>query len=183
MGGWERTELTQTGLISQMSTRDFRRRKGADTLLQYILRRIDRDKPPIYLKDHELAAFPKADLEFMVHCGVITKRAEIKWVTNPEDPKDRRSMIKRSIEVSVVGLAAVLKSQNAIDGVMCEHGDQLFALGEKVVEGVGDVAVYLAVRNGDESEFLQVCGRITGVPEPRPTAVLGRNPNEQQEAS
>ena len=150
--------------------------KGASSLLHYILRRIDHDSPPIYLTDNELEGFPASELDFLVHCGVIKKRAELKWVTNPEDPKDRRSVIKRFIEVSVVGLAAVLKSQNAVDGEPWEHGDQLFGLGDKIVDGVGEVAIYLAVRNGNESEFIEVCERVTQAQKPRPTAVLVPQP-------
>ena len=158
----------------------------ADSLLGFVCTRLDQIKSPVFLH-RELEDFSADDLAELVSEGVlrttstateISRSAHLpaggdlivrqtsKGLFGVADEDDYFDPIPltdhdvRRYEVSLPKLAARIRRENNIHGANSEHYSGLVALGQKTVEALGTVDVYLSLPNEDESVLVSRCQRL-----------------------
>lgn len=159
----------------------------AERLLEFILTRLDEAQDPI-VRYRELERFTTSERQRLLAAGILKQRPEATEVTGPwgttllvrrtsrgllgvpkEDDEYSESVRLteddiREYSVSIPKLADALRKANGISGTGCVYEDGLLSLGQKAVEDVGSVDVYLSFPNLDETCLRSRCHRLVRSP-------------------
>ncbi|HZP97245.1 MAG TPA: hypothetical protein VFC31_13075 [Candidatus Limnocylindria bacterium] len=170
----------------------------AESLLGFILARLDQIESPVFLH-RELERFPARDLAALLSEGLLRETSRATEIPRPAHlPAGGDLIIRptskglfgvadeddyfipialtdddvRQYEVSLAQLVARIRRENSISGTGFDRRDGLVPLGQKAVEGVGQVETYLAFPNEDEATLLSRCRRLQRTASGRRTIVL-----------
>lgn len=157
-----------------------------ESLLAFVLSRLDEIESPVFLQ-RELEDFAEGDLATWVSVGLLRETTRATEIPRPagfpaggdlvvrktakglfgvadEDsffvPIPLKEDDVRQYEVSVPKLAARIRLENDINGIGSENANGLIPLGQKVIDALGTVDVYLSLPNEDESVLLSRCQRL-----------------------
>jgi len=172
-----------------------------DTLVQLVLKRIDRVEAPVLLH-REIAAFPANEGKALCAAGILRETSRATEVPRPPglprgddltvrqtsrglfgvasdddyfDPVPLTEDDVRQYEVVVPKLAARIRRANRLQGGLHQDGEHLFSLGEKRLPWGIRASVYLSLLNTDESDLLGVAQRLRPV-QPKPVLILTPTP-------
>jgi len=161
-----------------------------ETLLSFILERLDQIENPVFLH-RELERFPEEDLRALRSEGILRETSKATEIPRPAhlpaggdlivrhsnkglfgvadeddyfDPVPLTDDDVRQYEVSLAKLAARIRLENGINGTGCAIHNGLIPLGQKAIEGMGTVDVFLSLPNEDEATFLSRCQRLERSP-------------------
>jgi hypothetical protein len=164
--------------------------RPGDTLVQFLLTRLDQLESPLFL-GRELEAFPPSELAALMSEGLLRETTKASEIPRPAhlpaggdlvvrqtsrglfgvadeddyfDPIPLTYDDVRQYEVSLPKLAARIRLENGISGSGYENHGGLIPLGQKGIDGVGTTDVYLALRNEDESAVRSHCRRLERSP-------------------
>lgn len=157
-----------------------------ETLLGFILERLDQIENPVFLH-RELERFPDEDLRALQSEGILRETSKATEIPRPAhlpgggdlivrqsskglfgvadeddyfDPVPLTEDDVRQYEVSLAKLVARTRRDNGISGTGCAILNGLIPLGQKAIEGIGTVDVFLSLPNEDEATFLSRCQRL-----------------------
>lgn len=158
----------------------------AGTMMQLLLTRLDQMASPVFLH-RELETFPTAELAALVSEGLLRETSRATEIPRPShlpvggdlivrqtskglfgvadeddyfDPIPLAEDDVRQYEVSVPKLAARIRRENEISGTGSDNHNGLIPLGQKTIDALGTVDVYLSLPNEDESVLLSRCQRL-----------------------
>ena len=159
----------------------------AEPLLEFILARLDQIEDPVF-RYREIERFPASEMAGLLAAGILKETSEARRLTGPRgttllvrrtapgllgvpDEDDEYSEPValteddvRQYSVSIPKLADALRKANGISGTGCVYEDGLLSLGQKAVEKVGSVDVYLSFPNLDETCLRLRCRRLMRLP-------------------
>lgn len=158
----------------------------AESHLGFVLTRLDQIESPVFLH-RELEKFPADQLKAVVAEGLLRETSEAEEIPRPDHAPPGGNLIVRrtakglfgvadeddyfdpiplssddvcQFEVSLPKLAAIIRRENDINGTGFENHRGLIPLGQKAIDGLGTVNVYLSFPNVDESVLLLRCRRL-----------------------
>lgn len=147
----------------------------------------------------ELERFPAGDLEALVSDGLLRETSRTTEVPRPAhlpgrgdllvrqtsrglfgvadeddyfDPIPLTEADVRQYELSVPKLVTRIRRENAISGAGFERRDGLISLGQKTINGLGTVDVYLSIPNEDEVVLVSRCWRLAAPARPQRTVLM-----------
>lgn len=103
--------------------------------------------------------------EEVTHCGrlVAVRKTLRGWQGVAPDPRDYFDPVSlnddevRQVLIDVNGIVDRLRIENEIVGLGPEQDGNVFTVGQKNVDGYGNVEVYLSIENGDPASFATRC--------------------------
>lgn len=158
----------------------------AESLLGFLLTRLDQIESPVFLH-RDFERFPASDLAACVSEGLLRETSKATEIPRPAHLPAGGDLIVRptsrglfgvadeddyfvpipltdddvrQYEVSIPKLAARIRQDNEINGAGFEDHDGLISLGQKTIQAVGTVDVYLSLPNEDEAMLLARCRRL-----------------------
>lgn len=157
-----------------------------ETLLGLVLTRLDRIEAPI-LRHREIEVFPTEELKMLLADGILRETSKATEIPRPAhlppgpdlvvrqtarglygvaadddyfDPIPLTEDDVRQYEVVISKLANRIRRDNNLHGSLRNYGGTLFALGEITIPNLATVAVFLSLRNTDETDILSICRRV-----------------------
>ena len=157
-----------------------------ESLLGFVFTRLDQIESPLFLH-RELEKFSANGLAELVSEGLLRETSNATEISRSThlpaggdlivrqtskglfgvadeddyfDPIPLTDNDVRRYEVSLTKLAARIRRENDIHGANSENHNGLVALGQKSVDALGTVDVYLSLPNEDESVLLSHCQRL-----------------------
>lgn len=158
----------------------------SEKLLVLILTHLDQVETPV-LRQSELTAFPSQEIKTLLSEGILCETSRVTEIPRPErfqpgsdlivrrtsrglfgvadgdeyfDPIPLTEDDVRQYEVSLPKLTALIRHKNGIHGTGFENYHGLIPLGQKVIDGIGTVDVYLSLPNYDETAILSRFHRL-----------------------
>ncbi|MGD9878366.1 hypothetical protein [Desulfococcus sp.] len=157
-----------------------------ETLLHFILQRLDQIECPVFLH-RELERFPEEQLRALRADGILRETSRATEIPRPKNIPSGEDLVVRhtskgifgvadeedyfdpiplteddvrQYEISLPKLTAVIRQANGIgdSGFVNHHG--LIPMGKKAVDGSGNIDVFFSMPNLDENEFIARCRRL-----------------------
>ncbi len=155
-------------------------------------------KHPI-LRSRELEHFPEQQLRLLKAEGILRETTRATEVPRPQNLPPGPDLVVRSTtrgwigvaddddyvdsvrleeadvrqyEISVGRLVDRMRCENGIDGSHAASHDGLVPLGQKAIDGLGTVDVFLSTPNEDEQQFLARCQRLQRSPASQKVVLL-----------
>jgi len=156
-----------------------------ETLLHFILQRLDQIECPVFLH-RELERFPEDEFRPLRAEGILRETSRTTEIARPKnvppggdlivrqtskgifgvadeddyfDPIPLTEDDVRQYEISLPKLATVIRQANGIEGTGFVNHHGLIPMGEKVLDGFGNLDVFFSIPNLDEDEFIARCRR------------------------
>jgi hypothetical protein len=169
-----------------------------ETLISFVLRRLDQIEIPIFLH-RELEGFREDELKALCAKGILRQTSAATEIPRPrhlppgghlivrktsrgifgvadeDDYFDPIPLIENDIRqyvVSLPGLVSAIRKENGISGTGFENHDGLIPLGQKTIDELGILNIYLSIPNAEEKDFLSRCQRLMGSPGSQKVVVL-----------
>ena len=156
-----------------------------ETLLHFILQRLDQIESPVFLH-MEFEQFPEEELRALRGEGILREISRATEIPRPKnvppggdlivrqtskgifgvadehdyfDPIPLTEDDVRQYEISLPKLATVIRQANGIEGTGFVNHHGLIPMGEKALDGFGNLDVFFSIPNLDEDEFIARCRR------------------------
>jgi hypothetical protein len=163
----------------------------AESLLAFVLTHLDQVESPVFLQ-RELERFPAEELNTLLSQSILRETSKATEIPRPArlpvggdlivretskglfgvageddyfDPIPLGDDDVRQYAVSLPKLAGRIRRENEIHGSSTENHNGLISLGQKTLDSLGTVDVYLSLPNQDESAVLSRCQRLERAPE------------------